>query len=144
MQILSKKEKIVIKKYGDNVDCQTMLKCLTSLGLIKEYKYDEDEEQLEIINNHLSDRISLNSCEINVNNSGTTIRFILGLLYLNSKQSVINVKCDQYMKNRPIKELIDAYQTINSDVHVIYEEKQDYLPVTIITNNGWTRKQQSY
>lgn len=88
------------------------------------------------INNNYKDELTLNDCEINVNNSGTTVRFILGLIFLNNRKSNITINCNEYMKRRPIKELIDAYRMINNEVEVIYLEENEMLPI-LIKSKGW-------
>lgn len=78
----------------------------------------------------------LNDCEINVNNSGTTVWFILGLIFLNKRESNIIINCNEHMKRRPIKELLDAYKMINNEVEVIHLEDEKMLPVKIMSK-GW-------
>jgi 3-phosphoshikimate 1-carboxyvinyltransferase len=62
-----------------------------------------------------------------IGNAGTTMRFLTSLLCFG--EGVFNITCEERMKERPIKDLVEALTFLGADI--TYTEKQDYPPLKI-------------
>lgn len=101
------KEKILIQNFSDSNDIKILLKALSKINNSKN-------------NNE-------NPCEINAFDSGTAMRFLCALLSITKGNWLL--AGSERMKQRPIKQLVDALRILGADIH--YSEKSDFPPVLI-------------
>lgn len=75
--------------------------------------------------------------KINTGNSGITTRFVVPILGLRKKsQEEIILDCDSQMKQRPIKPLIEALQTLGLDIKCLEEDGKCPLNITGSLKSG--------
>lgn len=65
---------------------------------------------------------------INVGMAGTAMRFLTALFAISSGERVLTG--DSRMKQRPIKELVEALRILGADIH--YEQKEGFAPLRIV------------
>ena len=87
--------KIFINEFSN--DIMTTIDCLRNLGV----EIDINENEVTVHPSFFQKDVS----DINVNDSGSTLRFLLPLISFLSQKT--NVKCTGRLQDRPIKELMD-------------------------------------
>ncbi|WP_392435423.1 3-phosphoshikimate 1-carboxyvinyltransferase [Finegoldia magna] len=86
---------IIINEFSN--DIMTTIDCLRNLGV----EIDINENEVTVHPSFFQKDVS----DINVNDSGSTLRFLLPLISFLSQKT--NVKCTGRLQDRPIKELMD-------------------------------------
>ena len=86
---------IIINEFSN--DIMTTIDCLRNLGV----EIDINENEVTVHPSFFQKDVS----DINVNDSGSTLRFLLPLVSFLSQKT--NVKCTGRLQDRPIKELVD-------------------------------------
>lgn len=109
-------------------DSRHFLSSLVSLG----FDVTIDEEAKEVSVKGLGGLIPNKEASINVGSAGTAARFLTAMLAFSSGEYIIN--CSEQMKKRPMKPLFDALISVGASFE--YLEKEDYLPVKVIGNQG--------
>lgn len=98
---------IIINEFSN--DIMTTIDCLRNLGV----EIDINENEVTVYPSFFQKDVS----DINVNDSGSTLRFLLPLVSFLSQKT--NVKCTGRLQDRPIKELMDQLKlsglTFSSD-----------------------------
>lgn len=103
-------------------DIQIMITALKELGV----KIEADENGA-FFKNDLSWMNAEEEIELDLQNSGTSIRFLTSLVTLRKGSTVLTGK--QRMKERPIGDLVDALRSLN--VEIEYLEKDGYPPLKV-------------
>lgn len=102
-----------------------MIKAIADIEFSIENISDSDDT---ILLKTILESIKNNYTEINVGHAGTTMRFLSAYLAtINGKQYVLTGS--NRMKERPIKELVDALKNLGASVE--YTEKEGYPPIKI-------------
>lgn len=104
-------------------DIQLMIGALQYLGI----KIARRKDCL-VIDNDLRWREKNNRLRLFLGNSGTSLRFLTSLVCLRRGETVLTGK--QRMKERPIKDLVDALRQLGAEVR--YLEKDGYPPLEVI------------
>lgn len=104
---------IIINEFSN--DIMTTIDCLRNLGV----EIDINENEVTVHPSFFQKDVS----DINVNDSGSTLRFLLPLLSFLSQKT--NIKCSGRLQDRPIKELMDQLKLSG----VTFSE--DKLPFTV-------------
>lgn len=105
--------KIIINEFSN--DIMTTIDCLRNLGVEIEINENEVTVHPSFFQKDVSD--------INVNDSGSTLRFLLPLVSFLSQKT--NVKCTGRLQDRPIKELVDQLKLSGLTF------SEDKLPFTV-------------
>ncbi len=105
-------------------DTEAMINCLKTLG-IKILKKNND---IEVLNNIKS--IKNLTFNLNANESGTTIRFLLALSTI--IPGIKTLYGREGLNNRPIGDLVDALRQLGADIK--YLEKKGYPPVKVLSS----------
>lgn len=105
--------KIIINEFSN--DIMTTIDCLRNLGVEIEINENEVTVHPSFFQKDVSD--------INVNDSGSTLRFLLPLVSFLSQKT--NVKCTGRLQDRPIKELMDQLKLSGLTF------SEDKLPFTV-------------
>lgn len=123
--ILAAQSKGTFRLVGDfgAEDIQLMVEALQKLGI----KIHQRKDGL-VVDNDLSWREKSKSLRLFLGNSGTSIRFLASLVCLRSGKTVLTGK--QRMKQRPIKDLVDALRQLGAQVR--YLEQDGYPPLEVI------------
>lgn len=103
-------------------DIQLMIGSLQKLGV----KIAQRRDGLSI-ENDLSWKQQRNALRLFLGNSGTSIRFLTSLVCLRNGRTVLTGK--QRMKERPIKDLVDALRQLGAEVH--YLERDGFPPIEV-------------
>jgi 3-phosphoshikimate 1-carboxyvinyltransferase len=85
---------------------------------------DNLPEDVEILQSALSS----NAAEINIGMAGTAMRFLSAFYSIQSGREVVLTGADR-MKQRPIKELVDALQSLGAEIQ--YLEQEGFPPLKI-------------
>ncbi|MDU7502589.1 MAG: 3-phosphoshikimate 1-carboxyvinyltransferase, partial [Finegoldia magna] len=104
---------IIINEFSN--DIMTTIDCLRNLGVEIEINGNEVTVHPSFFQKDVSD--------INVNDSGSTLRFLLPLVSFLSQKT--NIKCSGRLQDRPIKELIDQLKLSGLTF------SEDKLPFTV-------------
>lgn len=104
---------IIINEFSN--DIMTTIDCLRNLGV----KIDINENEVTVHPSFFQKDVS----DINVNESGSTLRFLLPLVSFLSQKT--NVKCTGRLQDRPIKELMDQLKLSGLTF------SEDKLPFTV-------------
>ena len=104
---------IVINEFSN--DIMTTIDCLRNLGV----EIDINENEVTVHPSFFQKDVS----DINVNDSGSTLRFLLPLVSFLSQKT--NVKCTGRLQDRPIKELMDQLKLSGLTF------SEDKLPFTV-------------
>ncbi|MDU5976819.1 MAG: 3-phosphoshikimate 1-carboxyvinyltransferase [Finegoldia magna] len=105
--------KIIINEFSN--DIMTTIDCLRNLGV----EIDINENEVTVHPSFFQKDVS----DINVNDSGSTLRFLLPLVSFLSQKT--NVKCTGRLQDRPIKELMDQLKLSGLTF------SEDKLPFTV-------------
>lgn len=105
--------KIIINEFSN--DIMTTIDCLRNLGVEIEINENEVTVHPSFFQKDVSD--------INVNDSGSTLRFLLPLVSFLSQKT--NIKCSGRLQDRPIKELMDQLKLSGLTF------SEDKLPFTV-------------
>lgn len=105
--------KIIINEFSN--DIMTTIDCLRNLGV----EIDINENEVTVHPSFFQKDVS----DINVNDSGSTLRFLLPLVSFLSQKT--NVKCTGRLQDRPIKELMDQFKLSGLTF------SEDKLPFTV-------------
>ena len=105
--------KIIINEFSN--DIMTTIDCLRNLGV----EIDINENEVTVHPSFFQKDVS----DINVNDSGSTLRFLLPLVSFLSQKT--NVKCTGILQDRPIKELMDQLKLSGLTF------SEDKLPFTV-------------
>ena len=105
--------KIFINEFSN--DIMTTIDCLRNLGV----EIDINENEVTVHPSFFQKDVS----DINVNDSGSTLRFLLPLVSFLSQKT--NVKCTGRLQDRPIKELMDQLKLSGLTF------SEDKLPFTV-------------
>lgn len=105
--------KIIINEFSN--DIMTTIDCLRNLGVEIEINENEVAVHPSFFQKDVSD--------INVNDSGSTLRFLLPLVSFLSQKT--NIKCSGRLQDRPIKELMDQLKLSGLTF------SEDKLPFTV-------------
>lgn len=120
----------ILKNVLKSEDTEVMLNIYDEVG-IKFEILSETEQSYDI---QVSSKIAVDEAEFYMNNSGTATRFLIPCLGLIKGKFKLD-GCDR-MRNRPIKDLIDAM--LGLGVKVEYLDKDGFLPLVIETNGNLT------
>lgn len=104
---------IIINEFSN--DIMTTIDCLRNLGV----EIDINENEVTVHPSFFQKDVS----DINVNDSGSTLRFLLPLVSFLSQKT--NVKCTGRLQDRPIKELMDQLKLSGLTF------SEDKLPFTV-------------
>ncbi|MDU2384158.1 MAG: 3-phosphoshikimate 1-carboxyvinyltransferase [Finegoldia magna] len=104
---------IIINEFSN--DIMTTIDCLRNLGV----EIDINENEVTVHPSFFQKDVS----DINVNDSGSTLRFLLPLVSFLSQKT--NVKCTGRLQDRPIKELVDQLKLSGLTF------SEDKLPFTV-------------
>lgn len=104
---------IIINEFSN--DIMTTIDCLRNLGV----EIDINENEVTVHTSFFQKDVS----DINVNDSGSTLRFLLPLVSFLSQKT--NVKCTGRLQDRPIKELMDQLKLSGLTF------SEDKLPFTV-------------
>ena len=105
--------KIIINEFSN--DIMTTIDCLRNLGV----EIDINENEVTVHPSFFQKDVS----DINVNDSGSTFRFLLPLVSFLSQKT--NIKCSGRLQDRPIKELMDQLKLSGLTF------SEDKLPFTV-------------
>lgn len=119
--ISSKKVKIVNPLISD--DTNTMINCLRNLGV----KIIEKKNVIEVVNNITS--VKNNFFNLDVNQSGTTFRFLLALSAVIPGVKILRGK--EGLNKRPIGDLVEALKQLGAKIE--YLDKKGYPPVKVLS-----------
>jgi pentafunctional AROM polypeptide len=113
-----------------SVDTQTMLICLRQLGI--HYHWDDNEiVVMHGVNGKLN---PTDTSTLYLNNSGTCSRFLTTLCTILPAKTEIILTGDERLKERPIKDLVDAL--VRNENSIDYLNEHGCLPIKIISNGG--------
>lgn len=104
---------IIINEFSN--DIMTTIDCLRNLGV----EIDINENEVTVHPSFFQKDVS----DINVNDSGSTLRFLLPLVSFLSQKT--NIKCSGRLQDRPIKELMDQLKLSGLTF------SEDKLPFTV-------------
>ena len=100
----------VIDNYSEGQDCRSTLRCLQALGVSAERVAPEDSPtgipQLKVRSPGLDGLAEPNNV-LNAENSGTTMRFIMGLLASTPFVSVVSG--DRSLRSRPMARIVQPF-----------------------------------
>ena len=113
------KSKIISPLESD--DTKYLLNALSSCRI----KCDKKGETLEI--NGLGGSFASPKNELFIGNAGTTMRFLTSLLCFG--KGSYHITCENRMKERPIKDLVEALTSLGASIE--YTEKKGYPPLKI-------------
>jgi 3-phosphoshikimate 1-carboxyvinyltransferase len=101
------------------------------LGGVFEIENPSSSDDTALLQSHLHS-IRTSSCStFDCKNAGTVARFLTA--YLSVKQGSYIITGSSRLKQRPIKPLVEALQTLGAEIH--YLEKKDCLPIKIVGKN---------
>ena len=107
----------VIDNYSEGQDCRSTLRCLRALGVSAERVAPEDSPtgtpQLRLTSPGL-EGLTEPSDVLNAENSGTTMRFIMGLLASTPFVSVVNG--DRSLRTRPMARIVQPLRQMGAEV----------------------------
>ena len=107
----------VIDNYSEGQDCRSTLRCLRALGVTAERVAPEDSPtgtpQLRLSSPGL-EGLTEPSDVLNAENSGTTMRFIMGLLASTPFVSVVNG--DRSLRTRPMARIVQPLRQMGAEV----------------------------
>lgn len=116
------KGETVLKNMLFSDDTRYMIKALQTLG--NELIVDEDKKEVIVRPNENKE---WNSCELFVGNAGTAMRFLP--TYIATGKGEVVLTGIERMKERPIRDLVDALRQL--DVDIEYLEKEGYPPIKV-------------
>lgn len=119
------KGKTTLKNMLFSDDTRYMMKALQILG----NKVDIDEETKTVIIES-NPKKDFGECELFVGNAGTAMRFLP--TYIATGKGSVTLTGIERMKERPIKDLVEALRQLNVDVN--YKEKEGYPPIEVNAN----------
>lgn len=120
-----------VKNLLHSDDTEHMLTALHQLGGIT-YSYEEDGEVL-VVNGNGGKLLACGN-ELYLGNAGTAARFLTTVATLvapSKEHGSIVLTGNARMKQRPIKDLVDALRTNSSDIE--YQESQGCLPLRVMS-----------
>ena len=107
----------VIDNYSEGQDCRSTLRCLQALGVTAERVAPEDSPtgipQLKVRSPGLDGLTEPNNV-LNAENSGTTMRFIMGLLASTPFVSVVSG--DRSLRSRPMARIVQPLRQMGAEV----------------------------
>ncbi|EAR99714.2 pentafunctional AROM protein (macronuclear) [Tetrahymena thermophila SB210] len=106
-------------------DTEVMMKSLQTLGACSIQQLDANTVKVKGNGGAFNFQ---DEKEIYVNNSGTSARFICSMLLLLKPNQSVVIRCCERMKERPIKDLIEA---LSDFLNFEYLEKEFYLPFRV-------------
>lgn len=106
-------------------DTRYMIKALEQLG--NKLVVNEEEKTVKIIPN---EKKIWEECELFVGNAGTAMRFLP--TYIASGTGTVTITGIERMKERPIRDLVDALRQL--EVEVEYLEKDGFPPIRVKAN----------
>ena len=108
------KGEAMIDNFSEGADCKSTLNCLKAMGVAAE-KLDpiNGEERLRIVSPGLANFMEPSDV-LNAQNSGTTMRFLMGLLGSTSFCSVITG--DKSLRTRPMKRIVDPLRLMGAQI----------------------------
>ena len=108
------KGETVIDNFSEGADCKSTLNCLKAMGVVTEKLVSNNcEERLRIISPGLRDFIEPSDV-LNAKNSGTTMRFLMGLLASTSFFSVITG--DKSLRTRPMGRIVNPLRLMGTQI----------------------------
>jgi len=119
------KGKTTLKNMLFSDDTRYMMKALQILG--NKVEIDEKNKIVVIESNPKKD---FGECELFVGNAGTAMRFLP--TYIATGKGKVTLTGIERMKERPIKDLVEALRQLNVDIN--YKEKEGYPPIEINAN----------
>ena len=104
----------VITNFSAGADCIATIHCLESMGVIMESSSsEENSDQIKIISPGIK-HFEEPSNVLNAENSGTTMRFLLGALSVTPFLSVITG--DDSLRNRPIGRIVEPLTLMGANI----------------------------
>ena len=107
----------VIDNYSEGQDCRSTIRCLQALGVTAERVAPEDSPtgipQLKVRSPGLDGLTEPNNV-LNAENSGTTMRFIMGLLASTPFVSVVSG--DRSLRSRPMARIVQPLRQMGAEV----------------------------
>ncbi|BDU50689.1 3-phosphoshikimate 1-carboxyvinyltransferase [Haliovirga abyssi] len=117
--------KTILKNMLFSDDTRYMMKALQQLG----NKIDIDEEN-KVVTIEGNQNRNFGECELFVGNAGTAMRFLP--TYISTGKGKVILTGIERMKQRPIKDLVEALTQLDVDVN--YMENNGYPPIIINAN----------
>lgn len=121
----------VITNFSAGADCISTIQCLESMGVITESSSSPGEtDQIKIISPGIK-KFEEPSDVLNAENSGTTMRFLLGALSVTPFLSVITG--DDSLRNRPMGRIVAPLTLMGA--HIVGRNKNTKAPLAITGGN---------
>ena len=121
----------VITNFSAGADCISTIHCLESMGVITESSSSPGEtDQIKIISPGIK-HFEEPSDVLNAENSGTTMRFLLGALSVTPFLSVITG--DDSLRNRPMGRIVAPLTLMGA--HIVGRNKNTKAPLAITGGN---------
>lgn len=124
-------EETIVHNVPNSEDVQVLLKTLPLLGV---ESIQEKEKTYRIIG---KEKFELKSSYFNLENAGTALRPLVAILSTQDIKNKIIIDGNEQMRNRPIKDLIEALKKIGVDISA---SKKGTPPVEI-HSGGWKNHQ---
>ena len=121
----------VIKNFSAGADCVATIHCLESMGVITESSFSKEQtDQIKIISPGIQNFEEPPNV-LNAENSGTTMRFLLGALSVTPFLSVITG--DDSLRNRPMGRIVSPLTLMGA--HIVGRNNNTRAPLAITGGN---------